>query len=186
MRLQGKVAIVTGGGSGIGRASALLFAREGARVVVADFDAAAGAETAQAVCAQGGEAAFVPVDVADWRQVSALVERTVELYGGVDVLFNNAGVLVFGNVLETPIETWNRVMAINLTGVYLCCRAAIPVMAARGGGSIIDFWGIGTTSPRKWVSSPESQRWAMRFAKCASWTSVGAARADSRVMCSAG
>ena len=139
MRLQGKVAIVTGGGSGIGRASALLFAREGARVVVADYDSAAGTETAEAVCAQGGVAVFIPVDVADWRQVSALVERTVELYGSVDVLFNNAGVLVFGTVLETPIETWNRVMAINLTGVYLCCRAVIPVMAARGGGSIINM-----------------------------------------------
>jgi NAD(P)-dependent dehydrogenase (short-subunit alcohol dehydrogenase family) len=138
MRLAGKVAIVTGGGSGIGRATAELFAREGAKVVVVDLQAAPGEETVGAIQAAGGEATFVAGDVSDPAQVQHVVESALATYGGIDVLFNNAGVLVQGAVLDTDEGAWERVMAVNLKSVYLCSRAVLPHMIARGGGSIIN------------------------------------------------
>jgi meso-butanediol dehydrogenase/(S,S)-butanediol dehydrogenase/diacetyl reductase len=138
MRLKGKVAIITGGGSGIGRATAELFAREGASVVVADYNADAGQEAVQAIRDAGGDALFFEVDVSDRAQVQQMVQATLDAYGGVDVLFNNAGVLIFGTVLDTDEASWNRLMSINLTGVFLCSRAVLPHMIARGGGSIIN------------------------------------------------
>jgi len=138
MRLKGKVAIITGGGSGIGRATAELFAREGARVVVADYNAEAGQEAVQAIRAAGGDALFVEVDVSDRAQVQHLVQATRDAYDGIDVLFNNAGVLIFGTILDTDEAAWNRLMSINLTGVFLCSKAVLPHMIARGGGSIIN------------------------------------------------
>jgi NAD(P)-dependent dehydrogenase (short-subunit alcohol dehydrogenase family) len=138
VRLKDKVAIVTGGGSGIGRATAELFAREGARVVVADYEARAGRAAAQAIKAGGGEAVFVETDVSDAAQVQRLVQTALDTYGGIDILFNNAGVLVFGTILTTGEKDWERLMAINLTGTYLVSRAVLPHMIARGGGSIIN------------------------------------------------
>ena len=138
MRLQGKVAIITGGSSGIGRATAELFAREGASVVVADYNADAGREAVQAINGAGGDALFVHVDVSDSAQVQGMVQATLDAYGGIDILFNNAGVLIFGTVLDTDEASWNRLMSINLTGVFLCSKAVLPHMIARGGGSIIN------------------------------------------------
>ena len=138
MRLKGKIAIVTGGGSGIGRATAERFAREGARVLVADREPEAGEGTARAIRDVGGEARSVEVDVSDPVRVQKMVEAALDAFGGIDILFNNAGVLAFGSVLDTDPETWHRVLAVNLTGVYLCSRAAIPHMVARGGGSIVN------------------------------------------------
>jgi NAD(P)-dependent dehydrogenase (short-subunit alcohol dehydrogenase family) len=138
VRLEGKTAIVTGGGSGIGRATALLFANEGARVVVADTDVTAGRSTAEAIVAGGGEATFVETDVSDAAQVERLVQTALDAYGGIDILFNNAGVLLFGTILTTGEQDWGRVMAINLTGTYLVSRAVMPHMIARGGGSIVN------------------------------------------------
>jgi len=138
MKLAGKIAIVTGGGSGIGRATAELFAREDAKVLVADNNRNPGQETAQRIQESGGEAVFAAVDVSDPASVDPMVQTCLETYGGVDILFNSAGVLAFGTVLDTDLETWNRVLAVNLTGVYLCSRAALPHMIARGGGSIIN------------------------------------------------
>ena len=138
MRLEGKVAITTGGGSGIGRATAQLFAQEGAKVVVADYKPESGREAVQAIKDAGGDALFVEVDVSNPAQVQHLVQTALDAYGGVDILFNNAGVLLFGTILETQEEAWNRLMSINLNGVYLCSKAVIPHMIKRGGGSIIN------------------------------------------------
>jgi len=136
MRLKGKVALVTGGASGIGRATAELFAREGARVAIADYTP--GSETVQAIQAAGGEALFTPVDVSNSAQVTRMVDTAVQAYGRIDILFNGAGVLYYGTVLETDEQAWNRVLSINLTGTYLCCRAVLPYMIRQGGGSIIN------------------------------------------------
>ena len=139
MRLRGKVAIITGGASGIGRAAALLFAREGARVVVADYESIGGEETAALVRAAGGEARFVRVDVADAEAVDRMVRAALEVYGVIDILFNNAGVLALGTVLDTGVSTWRRVLDINLTGTFLCSKAVLPHLIARGGGCIINM-----------------------------------------------
>src|SRR5713101_444349 len=137
MRLKDKVALVTGGASGIGKATAELFAREGARVVVADCSAD-GRDTVQVIQAGGGEAIFVPVDVSDSGQVTRMVAAGLQAYGRIDILFNGAGILYYGTVLETDEQAWNRVISINLTGTYLCCRAVLPHMIRQGGGSIIN------------------------------------------------
>jgi NAD(P)-dependent dehydrogenase (short-subunit alcohol dehydrogenase family) len=138
MRLAGKVAIVTGGGSGIGRATAVLFGREGARVVVADARGDGAAETARAIGDAGGAAVAVGTDVSRPEQIESMARSALDAFGGIDVLFNNAGVLAFGTVLDTPPSAWERVFAVNLTGVYLCSRAVLPHMIERGGGSIIN------------------------------------------------
>jgi NAD(P)-dependent dehydrogenase (short-subunit alcohol dehydrogenase family) len=138
-RLDGKVAVITGAGSGIGRVSALLFASEGAAVVAVDAVADAARQTADAITAQGGRAAAVTADVSDAAEVSHMVEAATRL-GGLDVLFNNAGIFPDddGGVLDTPADTWDRVMAVNLKGVWLCCKGALPAMLDRGGGSIVN------------------------------------------------
>lgn len=138
MRLKDKVALITGGASGIGRATAALFAREGARVAVSDYNAGLGREVAGAIQAAGGDAIFTAMDVSDSSQVARMVDGALQAYGRIDILFNGAGVLYYGTVLETDEQAWNRVISINLTGTYLCCRAVLPHMIRQGGGSIIN------------------------------------------------
>ena len=136
-RLRGKAAIVTGGGSGIGRAVALRFADEGAAVLVADVAASNAEAVATEIRASGGRAIAFAVDVSDPEQVEAMVARAIAEFGGVDVLMTAAGVLSFGSATETDPEAWNRVIGINLTGTFLAARAVIPAMAERGGGAIV-------------------------------------------------
>jgi len=138
MRLEGKSAIVTGAASGIGRATAELFAREGASVLAADLDEAGGTDTVGRIAAAGGRAIFQKVDVASAQEVSRLVQAAIDAFSKIDVLFNGAGVLFYGTVLETDECSWNRVLAVNLTGTFLCCKAVLPHMIRNGGGSVIN------------------------------------------------
>jgi NAD(P)-dependent dehydrogenase (short-subunit alcohol dehydrogenase family) len=139
-RLTGKVALITGAGNGMGRAVALRFAAEGAKVVVADALDEGGHATVEAVAGAGGEAAFVHADVADENQVAGMVRFALEAYGRLDVLYNNAGIMPAddGGTLETGVPTWDRVMAVNLRGVWLGCKHGIPAMVGSGGGSIVN------------------------------------------------
>ena len=135
MRLDGKACIVTGAGSGIGRATALLFAREGGRVVVADIDEAAASLVAGEI---GGRAVAHRVDVADEQQALALASATVNRFGRIDVLVNNAGVAGVGDIEETSLDLWEQVMRVNARGVFLVSRAVVPQMIAQGSGSIVN------------------------------------------------
>ena len=139
-RLDGKVALITGAGNGMGRVASVLFAQEGARIVVADWSDDGGADTVAAVEAAGGEAAFVKVDVARAEQVEAMIAVAMDRFGSLDVLYNNAGIFPAddGGVTETPEPTWDRVMEVNLKGVWLGCKYGVPAMLASGGGSIVN------------------------------------------------
>ena len=139
-RLDGKVALITGAGNGMGQVASVLFAREGARIVVADFSESGGAETVAAVEAVGGEAAFVKVDVANADQVEAMISFAMNRFGALNVLYNNAGIFPAddGGATETPEPTWDRVMEVNLKGVWLGCKYGIPAMLESGGGSIVN------------------------------------------------
>jgi meso-butanediol dehydrogenase/(S,S)-butanediol dehydrogenase/diacetyl reductase len=139
MRLKDKVALITGAGSGIGRASAIRFAQEGARVVVVDWKPQGGQETVAKIRAQGGEAIFVEADVSRDEDARRMIQTAVRAYGGLHVLFNNAAIQVFGTLPDTSEADWQRVMDVNLKGVYLGCKYAIPQMIAQGGGSIINM-----------------------------------------------
>jgi NAD(P)-dependent dehydrogenase (short-subunit alcohol dehydrogenase family) len=136
MRLANKICIVTGAGSGIGRASALLFAAEGARVVAADLDEAAAAATVAEMSIEG---LARRVDVADEDDTAALAADTVEQFGRIDVLFNNAGIAGVGDLQETSLELWERVMSVNARGVFLMSRAVVPQMIAQKSGSIVNM-----------------------------------------------
>jgi NAD(P)-dependent dehydrogenase (short-subunit alcohol dehydrogenase family) len=141
MRLKDKVSIITGGGSGMGRVAALMFAAEGSRVVVAEYNEDAGEETVRLVREAGGEASFVRTNVADEASARAMVDDAVATYGRVDVLYNNAGIMPEADhsVIDTSVEDWDRVMAVNVRGVFLGCKYAIPRMVEQGSGSVINI-----------------------------------------------
>jgi NAD(P)-dependent dehydrogenase (short-subunit alcohol dehydrogenase family) len=149
MRLQGKRAVITGAASGIGKATAMRFAAEGARVVIADINGEAGVSAADAIRGSGGEAEFVEVDVTDEAAVQELVTRADELLGGIDVWMNNAGASLNEDLLELELSDWEADMKLNVTSQYLCTRCMLPVMIRSGGGSIINTssvngqWAIG-------------------------------------------
>ncbi len=140
MRLKEKIAIITGGAAGMGRAVARRFAREGARVIVADVDAANAERTVDAVRREGGDGIFIRTDVSKSADVDLMLATAIKRYGGADILYNNAAVQLHGQdarAHELSEEIWDRTHSINLRGVWLCSKYAIPIMLKRGGGSII-------------------------------------------------
>lgn len=154
MKLSEKTAIVTGGGSGIGRAAALRFAKEGAKVVVADIDSIDGEETANYIREHEGSSIFVKTDVADPEQIKRLIETTTSTFGGLHIMFNNAGV---GNSevrsVDLSVEEWDRVVDINLKGVFLGIKYAVPALNKSGGGSIINTSSLLGLKGQKFVSA---------------------------------
>jgi len=138
--LEGKVALVTGGGTGIGRAASLAFAREGATVIVSDVNADTGEETAERVRAAGGGAVFIKADVSRASEVEALIDEALRTYRRLDCAFNNAGIAgPIGSLThEYPDDGWDHVIGVNLKGVWLCIRCEIPHMLAQGGGAIVN------------------------------------------------
>ncbi len=136
-QLQGKVAVVTGAGAGIGRGSAMVLARAGARVVVNDIDAESGAETVRRINEAGGEATFIRADVAKNDEVKSLVTQTEQAYGGLDIMFANAGITNYVDLEDMEESEMDRILGINLKGALLCAKYSIGIMKKRGGGSIV-------------------------------------------------
>ena len=152
MLLENRVAIVTGAAKGMGRAVAERFAKEGAKVTIADLDMAAAEETAQAIEKAGGQALAVACDVSKSDQVKAMVAATVEKFGKLDILVNNAGGVIGKHGKPTNLEVlteeaWDTVVDVNLKGIFLCCKEAVPHMKANGYGKIINFSSLGAVSP---------------------------------------
>jgi NAD(P)-dependent dehydrogenase (short-subunit alcohol dehydrogenase family) len=141
MRLADKVCVITGAGSGMGRVATELFAREGARVVAVDVTAETAQETAEAVRAGGGVAMGVAADVSDDADARRMIEQAIATYGRIDCLYNNAGIMPEADhsVIDTDVATWDKVMAVNVRGVFLGCKYAIPKMIEQGSGSIINI-----------------------------------------------
>ncbi len=146
--LQGKVVVISGAASGIGRATALLLAHDSARVVVADVNAAGGKETVAQVTQAGGEAMFVQTDVRSTTEVQALMEQTVARYGRIDVLHNNAAVVRYTKSIDDVTEAdWRWILDVNLTSYFVACKAAAPIMRRQGGGAIINMGSVAALQP---------------------------------------
>ncbi|WP_107852287.1 SDR family NAD(P)-dependent oxidoreductase [Oceanimonas marisflavi] len=144
-RFDSQVVLVTGGASGIGRASALAFAAEGARVVVVDMNRELGEETAAQIRHQGSEAVFIEANVSKAIECQNVMQRTLETFGRLDVLFNNAGITRRADVVNTTEQEWDAVMNTNVKSIFLMCKYAVPIMRAQGGGAIVNTasgWGI--------------------------------------------
>lgn len=145
MRLENKNAIVTGGAGGIGRATALAFAAEGARVAVVDLRADAAQAVADEISAVGGTAVAIAADVSNEDDIQRILDTVVTEFGGVDVVFNNAGIIRRTTAVETTVEEWDRVFGVNVKSIFLMCKHVVPIMAENGGGSIINTgsgWGL--------------------------------------------
>jgi NAD(P)-dependent dehydrogenase (short-subunit alcohol dehydrogenase family) len=142
MKLSGRVAIVTGAASGIGRASSLAFAREGAQVIAADLDEQGGKETVARILDQGYEAFFIRTDVTSEMEAKRMVEETIHRWGRIDILFNNAGIVLVKSLEETTEAEWDRVMSVNVKGAFLVTRHVVPHMRRNGGGAILNTGSI--------------------------------------------
>ena len=150
-RFANKVIVITGAGSGIGRTAALAFAREGGSVVIGDINETDGAETARQILNSGGYATAVRCDVREPQDVEALIARAVADFGGVNVLYNSAGVVRYGTVEELSVEDWDFQLDINLKGTFLTCKYAIPHMRKRGGGAIVNTASVQAFASQKTV-----------------------------------
>ncbi|KQW06467.1 short-chain dehydrogenase [Leifsonia sp. Root4] len=145
MRLENKKAIVTGGAGGIGRATALAFAAEGAQVAVVDLRADAAEAVVEEIRAAGGTAVAIAADVSNEDDIQRIIATTVEEFGGVNVVFNNAGIIRRTTAVETTAEEWDRVFGVNVKSIFLMCKHVVPIMAENGGGSIVNTgsgWGL--------------------------------------------
>jgi NAD(P)-dependent dehydrogenase (short-subunit alcohol dehydrogenase family) len=153
-RLAGKVALITGGASGQGRAAALRFTREGARVALSDVNEEGGMQTSHMVQENGGEAFFVPADVSTEASAKEMVDAALRQYGALDIIYNNAGILGQGmdaDVTQLSVEVWERILNVNLRGVFLCAKYGVPALIRSGGGSVIN-----TASVAGLIGSPNS------------------------------
>ncbi|MCB1730011.1 MAG: glucose 1-dehydrogenase [Halieaceae bacterium] len=158
-RVAGKVAIITGAASGMGKADAILLAREGASVVIADLNEKDG----QAVAAAIGDAAvFMRLDVTDEDNWRAVIAATVERFGRLDVLVNNAGMIALGTIVDTDLASWRKINAVNSDGVFLGCKHAIPVMAESGGGSIVNMSSVAAIQGQSFVAAYSASKGAVR------------------------
>jgi NAD(P)-dependent dehydrogenase (short-subunit alcohol dehydrogenase family) len=181
MQYRGKVVIVTGGGQGIGSGIARSFAREGAWVVIADIDHEAGMENEQTIRNHGGEAFFIPTDTAEEVSVKKLIAGTMEKYGTIDILINNAGIGSSGGLFESTMEDWDRVIAVNLRGPYMCSKYAAAVMKEKKSGTIINI-----ASTRAFMSEPDTEAYAASKGGIAALThslAVSLGRYGIRVNC---
>jgi 3-oxoacyl-[acyl-carrier protein] reductase len=164
MRLSGKVAVITGSGSGMGRASAILFADEGAKVVVADINGKAAQETVELIKKKGGNAVSVEADVSKASDVAGMIKTAVDTYGKLDILFNNAGYPMLPTTVEdVDEELWDKIMAVNVKGIFLGAKYAFPVMKKQGGGVIINTASISGRRPRPGQSPYSTSKAAAIF-----------------------
>ncbi|MBS4030603.1 MAG: 3-oxoacyl-ACP reductase FabG [Clostridiales bacterium] len=138
MKLLGKIAVITGGALGIGKQTAIAFVKEGAKIVIADFDEEAGRQTVKELIETGGDALFVKIDVTDRQQVTAMVETVLKTFNRIDILINNAGITADAFLTKMTEEQWDRVINVNLKGVFNCTQAVIPTMVEQGGGRILN------------------------------------------------
>ena len=171
MRLKEKAAIITGAGSGIGEATARLFAAEGARVAVIDFDEAGGRRVAESI---GGPAFFVHADVSHPSDMEKMAKTVVEQFGRIDILFNNAGVSCVGTVHDTSEAEWDRVFTINAKGVYLACKYVVPIMLEQGGGASSTWppqqpWSAYSSAP---PIQPQKARFTRSHGQCKQTTAA--------------
>ena len=154
MKLAGKVALITGAGSGMGRASAILFAKEGAKVIVADMNAQTGNETVNLIKKQGQEGFFVQVDVSKASDAEKMIKFAIDKYGRLDILYNNAGIPMPRTPLEDVSESlWDRILSINVKSIFLATKIAVPIMKKQGGGVIINTSSIAAVRPRPGLSA---------------------------------
>jgi 3(or 17)beta-hydroxysteroid dehydrogenase len=158
-RVAGKVAIVTGAASGMGKADAELLAREGANVVVADLNETDGQAVADAI---GEAAVFMRLDVTDEDNWKSVVSATVERFGRLDILVNNAGMIALGTIVDTDLASWRQINAVNSDGVFLGCKHAIPAMAETGGGSIINMSSVAAIHGQSFVAAYTASKGAVR------------------------
>jgi 3-oxoacyl-[acyl-carrier protein] reductase len=161
MKLSNKVAIITGSGSGIGRASAVLFSREGARVCVTDIDKEGGQETVDLIKQKGSDAVFVHADITKASDAERMIKRAQDQYGRLDILFNNAGIgMPFIPIEEIEENFWHRIMDVNAKGIFLGCKYAVPIMKRQGGGVIINTASISGVRPRPGLSAYSASKGA--------------------------
>lgn len=158
-RVAGKVAIVTGGASGMGKADAIMLAREGASVVIADLNETDGQAIAESI---GDHALFLRLDVSDEDNWKSVIAATVEKFGRLDILVNNAGMIMLGNIVDTELADWRKINAVNSDGVFLGCKHAIPVMTESGGGSIINMSSVAAIHGQSFVAAYTASKGAVR------------------------